>query len=160
MRGRQIITTIRIPSELGYEKVAMASAAIVAMRMGFSPARVDDVKTVVSEACVNAMEHGNGMDAASPVVIELAEDATGLEISVSDVGRKRISFPTQGTDTGNPYRGWGMFLIQSLVDEFEFDSTLFGGNTIRMRLHFTSAAGRSVISQKAHAPSDLFTRLH
>ena len=53
---------LKIPSELGYEKVAMAAAGSVAKKMGFTADRVDDLKTAVSEACINAIEHGHLKD--------------------------------------------------------------------------------------------------
>ena len=55
---------LHIPSVPGAEKVAMERAAEVARGMGFSDDRIEDLKTAVSEACINAMEHGNRMDAA------------------------------------------------------------------------------------------------
>ena len=53
---------VRLPSRLGYEKVAMSTAAAVAKLMGFKPERVEDLKTAVAEACINAIEHGNLMN--------------------------------------------------------------------------------------------------
>ena len=50
---------VQLPSELGFEKVAMNTAASMAELMGFSKERIDDLKTAVAEACINAMEHGN-----------------------------------------------------------------------------------------------------
>ena len=50
---------VRLPSQLGYEKVAMSTAAAVAKLMGFREDRVEDLKTAVAEACINAIEHGN-----------------------------------------------------------------------------------------------------
>lgn len=47
---------------LGVEKVAMSTAASVAGIMGFSADRVEDLKTAVAEACINAIEHGNKLD--------------------------------------------------------------------------------------------------
>ncbi len=53
---------VRLPSRLGYEKVAMSTAAAVAKLMGFREDRVEDLKTAVAEACINAMEHGNRLN--------------------------------------------------------------------------------------------------
>lgn len=127
--------TLRLPSELGYEKVAMASAAAFAARLGFPPDRIDDIKTAVAEACINAMEHGNELQAGVPVVVELNEDQDSLEIEVSDVGRRRIPSPLPRPGQDMRHRGWGIFLIQNLVDEFDFGLTPQGGNYVRMRLH-------------------------
>ena len=36
---------VRLPSELGFEKIAMSTAASVAQMMGFSAERIEDLKT-------------------------------------------------------------------------------------------------------------------
>src|ERR1700761_8004101 len=77
---------LRLPSRLGYEKVAMNTAASVARLMGFSEERVDDLKTAVAEACINAMEHGNKLDEPLSVGVVLSMDANSLEVKVTDNG--------------------------------------------------------------------------
>ena len=54
-----IVTELRLPTRLGFEKVAMNTAASAAQLMGFSEESVDDLKTAVAEACINSIEHGN-----------------------------------------------------------------------------------------------------
>ena len=128
-------TILRLPSELGYEKIAMASVATIAARMGFPPDRIEDIKTAVAEACINAIEHGNDLEVNIPVIIELSEGSNKLEIKVSDIGRSLIPSPLPTAGHSPRHRGWGMFLIQNLVDEFDFGLTPQGGNFIRMRLN-------------------------
>jgi serine/threonine-protein kinase RsbW len=41
---------VRLPSRMGFEKVAMSTAASVAKLMGFRDDRVEDLKTAVAEA--------------------------------------------------------------------------------------------------------------
>ena len=67
---------VRLPSELGYEKVAMSTAASMASLMGFSIDRIEDLKTAVAEACINAIEHGNQLNdsLAVGVVLSSTED--------------------------------------------------------------------------------------
>jgi serine/threonine-protein kinase RsbW len=132
------VVLIRFPSELGYEKVAMASAATVAARMGFPPARIEDVKTAVAEACTNAIEHGNELDGSVPVLVELSERSTCLEVVVSDAGRKRIPSCLPHPRLGLQQRGLGIFLIKNLVDEFDFGTTAQGGNYLRMCLNLAT----------------------
>jgi serine/threonine-protein kinase RsbW len=134
---KRLVTMIRFPSQLGYEKVAMASAATIAARMGFSSERIEDIKTAVAEACINAIEHGNELDMCMPVMVELAENGTGLEINVSDSGQRHIPNHVPCPAEGLQPRGWGMFLIQNLVDEFDFGPTP-QGNQVRMRLNLAT----------------------
>ncbi len=126
---------IHIPSELGYEKVAMEAAAAVAKRMGFSPDRVEDLRTAVAEACINAIEHGNKLDISTKVAIVLTEQPASLEVNVSDEGKQPI--PAQRPQPGLPpsFRGWGMFLIENLMDEVQVSTEPDGGNQIRMVIY-------------------------
>ena len=128
---------VRLPSELGYEKVAMCTAAGVAQMMGFSPERIEDLKTALAEACINAIEHGNHMDRSLYINVELATSDTELEIKVSDEGngpaeqpvRPDIDRKMQGQEGA---RGMGVFLIQALVDEAEWHKGPPGKNYVRL----------------------------
>ena len=144
---------LHLPSRLGWERVAMDVAASVAARMGFPPDRIDDIKTAVSEATTNAIEHGNRQDAAQKVVLVLVPEGERLEISVADHSPKPFAAspaPRRGRRIEKPdlaaklqpganTRGWGLFLIDALVDEVEFTST-GEGNHVRMVLHLERAA--------------------
>lgn len=134
---------IRIPSELGFEKVAMEAAAAVAKLMGFSPDRIDDLKTAVSEACLNAIEHGNQMDVGTQVLIALTMQPTCLEVNVADSGKEPIptGLPQAGRQRDN--RGWGMFLIQNLVDEVQVQSERNVGNQVRMVIRLNKPRGEA-----------------
>ncbi len=58
--ARATTVEVRLPSRLGFEKVAMSTAASVAKLMGFREERIDDLKTAIAEACAqHAIEHGN-----------------------------------------------------------------------------------------------------
>ncbi|MBN1889116.1 MAG: ATP-binding protein [Thermoflexales bacterium] len=126
---------IHIPSEYGYEKVAMASAAAVAKRMGFSPDRIDDLKTAVAEACLNALEHGNELDVSTKVMIVMTAQESGLEVHVTDAGKQPMpnTLPQPSDQPGERHRG--IFIIKHLMDEVEFSSMPTGGNQIRMVIH-------------------------
>jgi serine/threonine-protein kinase RsbW len=139
MTGTQITTELRLPSRLGFEKVAMNTAASVAQLMGFSEDRVNDLKTAVSEACINAIEHGNQLDEALTVLVILAMDDNTLEVKVVDRGsgvRKTIMAPDidRKMHGDEEARGMGMFLIQALVDEAEWVKKRVGSYA-RLAIH-------------------------
>ena len=131
---------LRLPSKLGYEKVAMNTAASVARLMGFADERVEDLKTAVAEACINAMEHGNKLDDSLTVGVVLSMDADSLEVKVTDTGdgpkntttAPDIDKKMHGEEDA---RGMGMFLIQALVDEAEWVSAPPAGSYARMVIH-------------------------
>jgi serine/threonine-protein kinase RsbW len=134
---------LHLPSQLGWERAAMDLAASVARKMGFPGDRVEDIRTAVSEATVNAIEHGNKQDATQKVLIVLLPEGESLEINVQD--QSPTPFPPDDESAAeatlddrlaglSSTRGWGTFLIKSLVDEVEFSSTS-EGNLVRMVIH-------------------------
>lgn len=131
---------LRLPSKLGYEKVAMNTVASVAKIMGFSEERIEDLKTAVAEACINAMEHGNKMDASLSVGVVLSIVEDSLEVTVTDTG-DGPHHATAAPDIDKKMlgeedpRGMGMFLIHALVDEAEWGSAPPAGSYARMVIH-------------------------
>jgi serine/threonine-protein kinase RsbW len=136
---------ISIPNKLGHERIAMACSASFAKIVGFRPERIEDLKTAVAEACINAMEHGNKNDPSARVVISMNYNDHIFSVSVMDQGK--------GLDNSNkPYeepdielkiqqlqtpRGLGIFLIKQLVDEVEFNQTTDEGHMVRMVFKIT-----------------------
>lgn len=136
------IIELRLPSKLGYERVAMDTASSLARRMGFHQDRVEALKTAISEAVTNAIEHGNQHDSAMKVVVLLTARDDELIVSVADQGRQtldencttkvpQIQDILHKADKG----GWGIWLIRELMDEVEFTTAPSGGNQVRMVIH-------------------------
>ncbi|MCX6595554.1 MAG: ATP-binding protein [Acidobacteria bacterium] len=136
-----IVTELRLPTRLGFEKVAMHTAASVAEIMGFSSDRVEDLKTAVSEACINAIEHGNQLNEQLGVVVTMSMSLESLEVKIRDHGQG-VQGEMQMPDIDRKMmgeehpRGMGMFLIQALVDEVEYVSEQSGGGSYaRLVIH-------------------------
>ena len=130
MSGKPTIVELRLPSRLGYEKVAMSTAASVAKLRGFREERIEDLKTAIAEACINAIEHGNKLNEGLQVGVVLSAGEDALEIKVIDDGRGIKTIPHKPDIDKKIHgeedpRGMGMFLIQALVDEAEW---VAGGN--------------------------------
>jgi serine/threonine-protein kinase RsbW len=116
---------VRLPTLMGYEKVAMSTAASVAKLMGFPEDRIEDLKTAVAEACINAIEHGNRLNEKLSVGVVLRADTDALEVKVIDDGMGISKQPAKPDIDRKMHgeedpRGMGMFLIQALVDEAEW----------------------------------------
>jgi serine/threonine-protein kinase RsbW len=116
---------VRLPSRMGFEKVAMSTAAAVAKLMGFREERIEDLKTAVAEACINAIEHGNRMNEKLSVGVVLSAAADRLEVKVIDDGKGMRAKPHKPDIDRKIHgeedpRGMGMFLMQALVDEAEW----------------------------------------
>jgi serine/threonine-protein kinase RsbW len=137
---------VRLPSRLGYEKVAMHTAASVAQLMGFRQDRIDDLKTAVAEACINAIEHGNHLNESRTVGVTLSSVSDGLEVKVIDSGFGLDHVPPppdidQKMHGEQDPRGMGIFLIQSLVDEAEWVTGTDGNNSyVRLVIRLDHAA--------------------
>jgi serine/threonine-protein kinase RsbW len=134
---------LRLPSRLGFEKVAMGTAASVAKLMGFNEDRIQDLKTAVAEACINAMEHGNKLDETLCVGVIMSVGPETLEVKVLDTGEGPKGH-TAGSTAPNidrkmheeeEARGMGMFLIESLGEEVEWLSSPPSGSYARMVIH-------------------------
>jgi serine/threonine-protein kinase RsbW len=116
---------VRLPSRMGYEKVAMGTAAAMAKLVGFPPERIEDLKTAVAEACINAIEHGNRLNEKLSVGVVLSAGPDELEVKVIDDGKGMKEQPHKPDIDRKMHgeedpRGMGMFLIQALVDEAEW----------------------------------------
>jgi serine/threonine-protein kinase RsbW len=110
---------------MGFEKVAMSTAAAVAKLMGFREDRVEDLKTAVAEACINAIEHGNRLNEKLSWAWCSRSAPDSLEVKVIDDGKGMKKQPAKPDIDRKMHgeegpRGMGMFLIQALVDEAEW----------------------------------------
>ncbi len=128
---------VRLPSELGFEKVAMSTAASMAALMGFTEDRIEDLKTAVAEACINAIEHGNQLNSGLTVGVVLSTTEDRLEIKVIDDGAGVNNAPHAPDIDRKMHgeedpRGMGMFLIQALVDEAEWYKGPPGKSFVRL----------------------------
>jgi len=128
---------VRLPSRMGYEKVAMGAAAAVAKLEGFREDRIEDLKTAVAEACINAIEHGNRLNEKRSVVVVLSPGKDELEVKVIDDGKGIQAQPTKPDIDRKMHgeedpRGMGMFLIQALVDEAEWVAGADGKSYVRL----------------------------
>jgi serine/threonine-protein kinase RsbW len=133
---------LRLPSKLGYERVAMDAASSIAQRMGFELDRVAALKTAISEAVTNAIEHGNQHNETMKVVVLLTVRKDELIVSVTDQGNKTLDHQHVGkipkieeTFDRSDKGGWGIWLIRELMDEVEFTTAPSGGNQVRMVIH-------------------------
>jgi len=128
-----------LPNQIGYERIAMASSASFAKMFGFSRARIEDLKTVVSEAAVNAMQHGNKGRPDARVTIRMNLENDTIYVTVMDDGEgiKKIS-PKPDIDriidNLDPATGFGIFLIKQLVDDVDFNIKTEKGNGLRMAI--------------------------
>ncbi|NJM06559.1 ATP-binding protein [Candidatus Gracilibacteria bacterium] len=125
---------LSFPSELGFEVIARDAVAAFARRMGLAADRVEDLKTALSEACINAIEHGNSLSPGTRVAVVCHCDAERLLVEVHDQGLQ--SYTPKGDPLSisdklaglGPLRGMGLMLIAQLTDESGYRSDGEAGN--------------------------------
>jgi serine/threonine-protein kinase RsbW len=130
---------VTIASELGYERIARASAATFAGMIGFSADRIEDVKTVVAEAVINAMQHGNRENRDARVSVCMVFKGDTLHIEVTDSGSGITELPPKPDidriiENLDPPVGFGTFLIRQLADTVEFNEMTDGGHVVKMTI--------------------------
>ena len=136
---------VNLPNKLGYERIAMSCSASFAKIVGFLPERVEDLKTAVSEACLNAMEHGNLNHPEKRVLVTMDYKDHTFRVSVMDQGEGMGNTPEipkepdieKKIEALETPRGLGMFLIKQLVDQVEYNKITDEGHMVRMVLKLT-----------------------
>jgi len=130
---------ISLPNQLGYERIAMASAATFGKMVGLSPERIEDLKTVVAEAAINAMQHGNKQRPDARVTISMHFKDDTIHIAVMDQGEGFKAFLPDPdieriVNELDPPIGFGTFLIRKLADEVKVGKTPDGASVVRMTI--------------------------
>jgi len=111
-----------LPSVTGNERLAIQRVNEAVQLLPLSANRLENLNTAVIEAVRNAIHHGNHNRPELPVTITIRNNDEKLSIIVTDSGSDPIPEPPvpdlQAKLSGkqSPF-GWGLFLIQQLVDE-------------------------------------------
>jgi serine/threonine-protein kinase RsbW len=131
---------VNIPSNPIFERVVRASADELGRAIGLPPERVEDLKLAVSEAVNNAIDHGNQREAAKLVEVIFVLDPDKLEVRIRDEGAGvgSVDFSPRIVEEHNldsgMHRGFGMYLISALVDEYDVSSSQHG-TVMTLRLY-------------------------
>ncbi|MGI9107031.1 MAG: ATP-binding protein [Pyrinomonadaceae bacterium] len=116
-----------IPMGSDTELIAARTVEQIARRIDFLPEAINQIKTALIEACINAAEHSLSPDRKIYQRFRLESDK--LVITISSRGIV-VPTPTNGgtngvaaatTEEANGRRGWGLKLIRTLMDEVEFE---------------------------------------
>ena len=87
--------------------------------------KVTASKTAVAEAAMNAMEHGNHYQPEVPIDVEVLASDSHVVVRISDEGGASEIPQPETPDLAAKLageqspRGWGLYLIQNLVDEMK-----------------------------------------
>ena len=129
-----------LSNQIGYERVAMACSASFAKMYGCPPERIEDLKTVVAEAALNAMQHGNKGRPEARVVVIMNYKDKAINVSVLDEGDGITRLPPTPDIERiikelDPPMGLGIFLIDQLADKVEFNQITDKGHAVRVAIN-------------------------
>jgi serine/threonine-protein kinase RsbW len=126
-----------IPMGDDTELIAAHTVEQIARRVSFQPEAINQIKTALIEACINATEHSLSPDRKIYQRFRVESDRLVVTVSSRGVIPSGISGQngvySNGGETGESKerRGWGLKLIRSLMDEVEFER-VDDGTRLRM----------------------------
>lgn len=131
-----------IASDSGNEREAM-DRVLAFVGGALAPDRAAALGTAVAETTMNAIEHGNGLQTAVPVEVAVAVTANAVRVSVGDQGdgpgQEAVERPDLDRKLAGlqPARGWGLFLVEQLVDAVESEVGADRRHTVTLTMHRT-----------------------
>jgi anti-sigma regulatory factor (Ser/Thr protein kinase) len=135
-----VLDCFDVPSEAGNERAVIDRVEQAVRGLALDAARLERLKTAVGEATMNAMEHGNGYREDLPVAIKVIADGDLLRVRITDKGGGK-EIPHAETPNleaklagEQKPRGWGLFLIERMVDEMQVESDDVH-HTVELGLH-------------------------
>jgi serine/threonine-protein kinase RsbW len=133
------------------ENVAVVRHALagLAERIGMDEPGIADLKTVVTEACMNVVVHAYPADEPGLLEIEAAEELDGLTVIVRDYGMGIRPRP----DVDRPSLRIGLTLIAALSKSFEIKGGVDRGTEIRMHLPLRAGSDQDGAAPAAQAPA-------
>ena len=120
------------------ELIAANTVEQFARRLSFRPEALNQIKTAIVEACINASEHSFSPDRKIYQRFRVENDRLVITISSrgilpTNLGTPKGSNPdrSEADDASDERRGWGLKLIRTLMDEVEFER-VDEGTSLRM----------------------------
>ncbi|HWH20886.1 MAG TPA: ATP-binding protein [Solirubrobacterales bacterium] len=125
-----------LPARAENVTVVRHAIAGLAEQIGMDEAAIADLKTVVTEACMNVVVHAYPEDDPGLLEVEAVPDEGGLTVAVRDFGRGISPRP----NVDRPSLRIGLALIAALSSSFEIRGGVERGTEIRMHLPLRSRA--------------------
>ena len=124
---------LTLPVLQDMELAATKTAEVVAKQMGLDEMKTAEINMALIEACINAFEHS---DSKEQIEIHFVISDDKLVIQVTDQGKgfdkSKVEIPNIDEKLGADYkRGWGLKLIEELMDSVEYESSK-SGTTVTM----------------------------
>jgi serine/threonine-protein kinase RsbW len=139
------------------ENVAVVRHALagLAERLGMDEASLADLKTVVTEACMNVVVHAYAGNDPGPIEVEAESDLDGLTVVIRDHGSGIRPRP----EADRPSLRIGLTLIAALSSSFEIKGGADKGTEIRMHLPLQAREEGAKIGSTFSVTADEETRI-
>ncbi len=101
------------------ELIAAQTLEEIARRHHFAPKAINQIKTALVEACINAAEHSLSPDRKIYQKFAVADDK--ITITISNRGLRLTDKQAQEITPKEGRRGWGLNLMKTLMDEVKIE---------------------------------------
>jgi anti-sigma regulatory factor (Ser/Thr protein kinase) len=127
---------MRLPARAENVAVVRHALAGLAEQIGMDETGIADLKTVVTEACMNVVVHAYPGE-AGPLTVKAEPDTEGLTVTVSDSG----SGISPQAESERASLKLGLSLIAALSNSFSISGGLDRGTEVMMRLPLREQGG-------------------
>ena len=101
------------------ELIAAHAVEEIARRHSFNPKAINQIKTAMVEACINAIEHSHSPD--RKIYQKFTVENDKIVITISNRGLRLSDRKAEEINPDEGRRGWGLKLIKTLMDEVKFE---------------------------------------
>ena len=132
-----------VPMGEDNELIAANTAEQIAKRLTFRPEAINQIKTAIVEACINASEHSFSPDRKIYQRFRVESDRLVITISSRGIVPANLNGAKSGSEVkqaAEERRGWGLKLIRTLMDEVEFER-VDDGTSLRMTKYLRPEKG-------------------
>ncbi len=127
-----------VPMGEDTELIAANTVEEIAKRHHFLPKAVNQIKTALVEACINASEHSHSPDGKIYQKFTVEDDKIIITVTNRGVKMpvKKVLEITSQIEKDEGRRGWGLRLMKTLMDEVKFEQ-VDDGTSISMTKYLT-----------------------
>jgi serine/threonine-protein kinase RsbW len=110
-----------VPMGEDTEMIAAQAIEEIARRHHFTPKAINQIKTALVEACINASEHSLSPD--RKIYQKFAVEKDKIVITIANRGLRLSDKKASEIKPDEGRRGWGLKLMKTLMDEVKFEET-------------------------------------
>lgn len=130
---------LKLPSQMTFLGIPDAVLLEIGSDLDCPRNLIEELGTAVIEACTNAMEHGNGLDADRSVEIHIEVGERRIEVSVMDEGQGFDYDRWQPAEDLLRERGRGILIMREFSDQLVYDRLPDGRFRVTLAKNLTNS---------------------